>query len=309
MRKTKNELSRERLKEKFDQYWTSNDVDGKSYIDDEKFFKGDNKIHPDDFIQWMHVYPPITFPGRPLVNENQTFKEKLFTFRLPIGQTIAFWLLFSAGIGFLSCDEQVKLDPIRQFWIPIIAGALAWLPIESGYHAVGHIEPRDSNLLGKYLGISADQQMQFVYHLHWDHHGRPDLKGDTVSPLFKNLILACVFYLVFYMAQSPNPVLSMSALMAMYAFYEYTHWLSHADVATRTFASRMPLGIGWAHHKIIAHHRSHHETGGRLPVSTGPMLGDLYHLFTAFRLDESKLTSDKHKEVIDDKVTINRLDK
>ena len=88
--------------------------------------------------------------------------------------------------------------------------------------------------------ISADQQMQFVYHLHWDHHGRPDLKGDTVSPLFKNLILACMFYLVFYMAQSPNPMLSMSALMAMYAFYEYTHWLSHADVATRTFASRMP---------------------------------------------------------------------
>lgn len=234
------------LRDKFTTHLIHTDNEGKTYLDEHELFDGPQKITPPEFNVLITLKPPIIVDYVLRDKKEHSLIGNLFSFQLPIEQTLAVWTILAAGMFYTAPKDQIA--------IPVFYGFFGWFAIEQLYHRAGH------------LTVSTEGQMRFVYHLHWKHHLEPDRPNNTVSPIVKNLVLAMSIYCFFQLMNLPNPLLALAVLTLQYAFYEYTHWLSHTKKANEVL--HIPF-IGRMLSDIIGHHREHHRIGDRYAVSSG----------------------------------------
>lgn len=181
-----------------------------------------------------NVQPPITKPknsGTKKIFENPLL-EKMS--RTHISMPISIFIFISIGLLYYA----FKYTHLDTWAIPVLflSGFLFFTFLEYIAHRfLFHMKP-DSEL-----------KSVIQYHMHGVHHEYPKDKDRLAMPPPMSILLACVFFGLFYLLMNTNVFGFLPGMLTGYAAYLFVHYIVHAYPPPKNIFKQL-----WVNHAI--HH-------------------------------------------------------
>ncbi|MFN3405147.1 MAG: sterol desaturase family protein [Cytophagaceae bacterium] len=166
------------------------------------------------------------------------FLEKLT--RTHISVPICIFLLISSGLLIYG----IRYTTLAVYYIPFlfISGFLFFTLLEYLVHRyVFHMKP------------DTDLKRKLQYSMHGIHHEFPKDQGRLAMPPVISILLAAIFFVIFYLLMNTKVFAFLPGMLSGYAFYLFVHFIVHAYPPPKNFTKAL-----WVNHAI--HHYKDNNT-------------------------------------------------